>query len=365
MWCWCPPAPSPPVFDRWACAAGRVTCPPSRRRLRSASNCWPSSTPSSFARHALTVGQVLLTSDDVVRRAHYRNAQRTFAKLMSLGVVPVVNENDTVATDEIRFGDNDRLAALVAHLVGADALVLLSDVDALYTGDPRRPGSTAVREVTDAAALADIDDRRIVQRREHGRDGLQAHRRPDGHRLRDSCVCWPPLSEAGTALSTRESPGGHGVRSGSAAYQRPPVLVAARRSRRRRPALGRRSGGRGAAAPEVVAAGRHRRRSSGISTPVTSLTCSARTAPSPGVDSSATMPRTCGEFWATAWPRSRRNCGTRSSTPTTWWHCTPSRRPVPRPGGRNDLRPIPNQLSRKDRHDRHSSPGGFEPDRHG
>ena len=64
---------------------------------------------ASFARHRLRVGQILLTSDDVVRRAHYRNAQRTFAKLLQFGVVPVVNENDTVATTEIRFGDNDRL----------------------------------------------------------------------------------------------------------------------------------------------------------------------------------------------------------------------------------------------------------------
>ena len=110
----------------------------------------------SFARHALIVGQILLTSDDVVRRAHYRNAQRTFGKLLSFGVVPVVNENDTVATAEIRFGDNDRLAALVAHLVGAGALILLSDVDALYTGDPRLPGSVPVREVPDAESLAGI-----------------------------------------------------------------------------------------------------------------------------------------------------------------------------------------------------------------
>ena len=110
----------------------------------------------SFARHGLRVGQVLLTSDDVVRRAHYRNAQRTFGKLLSFGVVPVVNENDTVATAEIRFGDNDRLAALVAHLVGASALVLLSDVDALYTGDPLLPASTPVREVLDAGELEGI-----------------------------------------------------------------------------------------------------------------------------------------------------------------------------------------------------------------
>jgi glutamate 5-kinase len=102
---------------------------------------------NSFGRYALTVGQVLLTADDVVRRAHYRNAQRTFSRLLALGAVPVVNENDTVATEEIRFGDNDRLAALVAHLVGADALFLLSDVDALYDGDPRQGGATRIPEV--------------------------------------------------------------------------------------------------------------------------------------------------------------------------------------------------------------------------
>ncbi|KJK42413.1 gamma-glutamyl kinase [Lentzea aerocolonigenes] len=109
---------------------------------------------NSFGRYSLTVGQVLLTADDVVRRAHYRNAQRTFSRLLALGAVPVVNENDTVATEEIRFGDNDRLAALVAHLVGADALFLLSDVDALYSGDPRKPGAVRISEV---ASASDVD----------------------------------------------------------------------------------------------------------------------------------------------------------------------------------------------------------------
>ena len=91
-----------------------------------------------LARHGLIAGQVLLTVDDMTRRAHYRNAYQTFAKLLDLGVLPIVNENDTVATSEIRFGDNDRLAALVAHLVHADLLVLLSDVDGLYDGHPVR-----------------------------------------------------------------------------------------------------------------------------------------------------------------------------------------------------------------------------------
>ena len=102
----------------------------------------------SFARHGHTVGQVLLTADDVVRRGHYLNARRTLDRLLALGVVPVVNENDAVATAEIRFGDNDRLAALVAGLVSADLLVLLSDVDGVYDHDPRRGDATLLRELT-------------------------------------------------------------------------------------------------------------------------------------------------------------------------------------------------------------------------
>ncbi|HET6909746.1 MAG TPA: glutamate 5-kinase [Mycobacteriales bacterium] len=111
---------------------------------------------ASFARYRRTVGQVLLTSDDVVRRAHYRNAQRTFDKLLTLGVVPIVNENDTVATEEIRFGDNDRLAALVTHLVRADALVLLSDVDGVYDDDPSREGAQLVSDVRDETDLRHV-----------------------------------------------------------------------------------------------------------------------------------------------------------------------------------------------------------------
>ena len=111
---------------------------------------------AGFARHGLTVGQVLLTVDDVTRRVHYRNAYRTLRKLLDLKAVPIVNENDTVATEEIRFGDNDRLAALVAALVHADLLVLLSDVDALYTGDPALTASRKVDEVTDDRDLAGV-----------------------------------------------------------------------------------------------------------------------------------------------------------------------------------------------------------------
>src|SRR2546423_2246900 len=108
---------------------------------------------AAFGRHGQPIGQVLLTADDMIRRAHYRNAQRTLERLLGLGVVPVVNENDTVATDEIRVGDNDRLAALVAHLIGAEGLVLLSDVDGLYDGDPRQAGSRLLSEVEAPADL--------------------------------------------------------------------------------------------------------------------------------------------------------------------------------------------------------------------
>ena len=111
----------------------------------------------AFARHGLTVGQVLLTADDLTRRGHYRNARQTVERLLALGVLPIVNENDTVATEEIRFGDNDRLAALVAHVAVADALLLLSDVDGVYDGDPRSGPAAlvdTVRTPEDLAAVA-------------------------------------------------------------------------------------------------------------------------------------------------------------------------------------------------------------------
>jgi glutamate 5-kinase len=110
----------------------------------------------AFGAHGLTVGQVLLTADDVTRRSHYTNARRTLDRLLELGIVPIVNENDTVATQEIRFGDNDRLAALVAHLVHADGLLLLTDVDALYDGPPSRAGSARVPLVVGGAGLDDV-----------------------------------------------------------------------------------------------------------------------------------------------------------------------------------------------------------------
>src|ERR1700747_2253962 len=110
----------------------------------------------AFSRHRLGVGQVLLTADDLMRRGHYRNAQRTLDRLLELGIVPIVNENAPGATDEIRFGDNDRLAALVAHVTRASALILLSDVDGLYDGDPRRRDAHRIDVVRGPADLAGI-----------------------------------------------------------------------------------------------------------------------------------------------------------------------------------------------------------------
>ena len=110
-----------------------------------------------FGAHGLGVGQVLLTVDDVTRRSNYRNAYRTFGRLLELGMVPIVNENDTVATHEIRFGDNDRLAALVSHLVHANALVLLSDIDSLYTSNPHKPGARRIVDVRSDDDLTDVD----------------------------------------------------------------------------------------------------------------------------------------------------------------------------------------------------------------
>lgn len=109
----------------------------------------------SFAKHSITASQVLITTEDVVRRSHYQNAQRTLYRLLQLGVVPVINENDTVGTQEIRFGDNDRLAALVALLIGADLLVLVSDIDALYDAPPKQIGAQAIHEVLN---ISDIDN---------------------------------------------------------------------------------------------------------------------------------------------------------------------------------------------------------------
>ena len=155
-----------------------------------------------FARHGIVAGQVLLTVDDVTRRSHYRNAYRTFAKLLELGVLPIVNENDTVATTEIRFGDNDRLAALVAHLVHADLLVLLSDVDGLYDGDPAagsRARSPRWRSDDDLGRRRSAAPARAGRR--HRRHAAPSSRRPGSPPAPGSRSCSPPRTTRVTALA--------------------------------------------------------------------------------------------------------------------------------------------------------------------
>jgi len=112
---------------------------------------------ASLERYGIIAGQVLLTSGDLEGDETRENAARAMERLVELRVLPIVNENDTVATQEIRFGDNDRLAALVAVLVKADALVLLSDVDALYDMPPAKPGAKRIETVSADATLDDIE----------------------------------------------------------------------------------------------------------------------------------------------------------------------------------------------------------------
>jgi len=103
----------------------------------------------AFARHGLTVAQILLTAGDTVRRHRYDNAHRTLARLLQLHVIPIINENDAVAVAELKFGDNDRLAALTALLVRADALVLLTDVPGLFNKSPKEPDAERISYVGD------------------------------------------------------------------------------------------------------------------------------------------------------------------------------------------------------------------------
>jgi glutamate 5-kinase len=112
---------------------------------------------TSLDRYGILAGQVLLTAGDLENPTHRSNAQRAMERLLDLRILPIVNENDTVATQEIRFGDNDRLAALVSELIGADLLVLLSDIDALYTRPPSEPGARPIDHVPFEDDLAGVE----------------------------------------------------------------------------------------------------------------------------------------------------------------------------------------------------------------
>jgi glutamate 5-kinase len=109
-----------------------------------------------FSRESIISSQVLITLEDVIRRSHYQNVQRTLNALLEMGVVPIINENDSVGTHEIRMGDNDRIAALIAHLTGADKLVLITDVDGLYDRPPTELGARRISQVNDFAEIESL-----------------------------------------------------------------------------------------------------------------------------------------------------------------------------------------------------------------
>jgi isopentenyl phosphate kinase len=126
-----------------------------------------------FRKHGLQTAQILLTHEDLANRGRYLNARSTLRTLLSLGIIPIINENDTVATDEIRFGDNDTLGSLVTNLVEAEVLIILTDQPGLYTADPRKDPS---------ATLVQRRPRRRPRARGHGRWRRFGHRiRRDAH----------------------------------------------------------------------------------------------------------------------------------------------------------------------------------------
>ena len=133
---------------------------------------------TAFARYGLRVGQILLTASDTMQPQQYRNVRRTLDRLLDLGAVPIINENDSLASNEIRFGDNDRLSALIANIVVADALVLLTDVDALYTAPPSQPDSKRI------AYVPNVED--ALNRVEVGGSGSHGHQ--DGGRARGRSI---------------------------------------------------------------------------------------------------------------------------------------------------------------------------------
>jgi len=117
---------------------------------------------AAMREYGIVAGQVLLTAGDLENRTPRSNAKRAMERLLGLRILPIVNENDTVATHEIRFGDNDRLAALVARLIRADALVLLSDIEALYTAPPEQPGAEPIAHVAFGQDLAGFEFGSVV-----------------------------------------------------------------------------------------------------------------------------------------------------------------------------------------------------------
>ena len=176
-----------------SCRRARSSSRTARRRPRSGRSRWRAPGREVLGRHGITAGQMLVTLQDTEERRRYLNARSTIDKLLEWRAVPVINENDTVATNEIRYGDNDRLAARVATMVSADLLVLLSDIDGLYDAPPAgnaaaKPG--AAGRAHHASDRGDGGRRRLraVARRhadqDRGRQDRDRRRHPHGDRLR-------------------------------------------------------------------------------------------------------------------------------------------------------------------------------------
>ena len=252
-----------------------------------------------LAPHGITTAQVLVTLEDSENRRRYLNSRRTLGTLLDLGVVPIVNENDTVATDEIRYGDNDRLAAQVASMAGADVLVLLSDVDGLYTANPRLdPAARRLDVVT--AITPEIEAMAGGTGSALSRGGMKT-----------KLIAARAAMRAGCAMAITRGRGRRGRCAALAAGARLHLVRAGRRPARRAQALdlgdeaaragdGRRRRGGGARPRQVAAAGRRDRGRGRLPARRPDRGRRARTGRWSRGRSRATMPARRGSSWATA-----------------------------------------------------------------
>ncbi len=244
-----------------------------------------------FARHGVVGAQLLVDPFDFVERRQYLHLRSTTQRLLELGVVPVVNENDAIANDELRYGDNDRIAALIANSVGADVLVLLTDMDGVFTADPRRDSSATLIPLREGRRSVVVDlGRRRRQRAGEWRDGEQA----------DRCA--------------------HGVVVGDPQCDRPGVTAWACSPGRHRTSWSERRSPRTSA--------RSRRASCGSRSPPRwpgrSTSMPVPNGPSPSARTACSPPAWCG-------PTARSSPGRWSTSPDPTTRCSPagSRRPAP------------------------------------
>lgn len=171
----------------------------------------------AFAPHGISVAQSLLTLDDTETRRRWLNARATLETLLSAGALPVINENDSVATDEIRYGDNDRLAARVAQMISADVLVLLSDIDGLYTADPRQdPAAEHLAELRELSAEHDAMAGESNQASDVGSGGMRT-------KLAAARIAWSAGCATAITIGNRDRPLGALLEGKKATWIIPPL----------------------------------------------------------------------------------------------------------------------------------------------